>query len=114
MDILLYNPRSASSKHRVPISLLALGSTLEGQFDYRILEGNFLSDSVTEVAKSIARDRPRILGITVMPGPQLQEAIPLTRDLHRSFPDMRIVWGGYFPSNHPDVVLRSGWVDFIV
>ena len=114
MDLLLYNPRSASSKHRVPMSLLALGSALEGQIDYRILDGNFLSDAVTQIAKLISRDRLRILGITVMPGPQLQEAIPLTRELRRSFPDLRIVWGGYFPSNHPDVVLRSGWVDFIV
>ncbi|MBI2951488.1 cobalamin B12-binding domain-containing protein, partial [bacterium] len=114
MDLLLYNPRSAWSKHRVPMSLLALGSTLEGRLDYRILDGTFLSDPIRQVSEIVARDRPNFLGMTVMPGPQLHEAIPLTRALRQTFPGLWIVWGGYFPSNHPDVVLRSGWVDFIL
>lgn len=114
MYLLLYNPRSARSKHRVPMSLLALGSTLEGRFDYRILDGNFLSDPVRQVSEVVASERPSVVGITVMPGPQLHEAIPLTRALRQTFPNLRIVWGGYFPSNHPDVVLRSGLVDFVL
>ncbi|MSS71430.1 MAG: radical SAM protein [Candidatus Latescibacteria bacterium] len=114
MDLLLYNPRSAWSKRRVPMSLLAIGSVLEGRFDYRILDGNFLSDPVRQVSEVIAAEQPEVLGLTVMPGPQLHEAIPLTRALRETFPHLQIVWGGYFPSNHPDVVLRSGWVDFIL
>ena len=114
MDLLLYNPRSARAKHRVPMSLLALGSTLEGRFDYQILDGNFLTDPIREVSEILASSRPRFLGMTVMPGPQLQESIPLVSELRRRFPDLLIIWGGYFPSNHPDVVLRSGRVDFVL
>lgn len=114
MDLLLYNPRSARHTHRVPMSLLALGSTLEGRFDYRILDGNFLTDPVRQVSEIVAAHQPAVVGITVMPGPQLHEAIPLTRHLRSAFPRQRIVWGGYFPSNHADLVLGSGWVDFVL
>lgn len=30
------------------------------------------------------------------------------------YPKVRIIWGGYFPSNQPSVVLRSGYVDLVI
>ena len=51
---------------------------------------------------------------TVMPGPQLAEAVPHCRGLRAAYPDLTIVWGGYFPSMHPETTLRSGYVDYIV
>ena len=29
-------------------------------------------------------------------------------------PDLTILWGGYFPSNHSEVVVRSGFVDYAI
>ena len=49
-----------------------------------------------------------------MPGPQLRQAIPLSEEIRKKFPKIKIVWGGYFPSNHPKVVLNSGYVDVII
>ena len=45
--IILYNPWSTpSSKKPLPMSLLAVGSMLEGQFDYEIVDANLLADPV--------------------------------------------------------------------
>lgn len=113
-DILLYQPRSAYGKHRVPMSLLALGSMLEQRFKYAIVDGNFFHAPLAQLPGIIEKSGCSILGMTVMPGPQLHEAIPLARTLRSRFPKLQIIWGGYFASNHPEVVLRSGWVDFVL
>jgi radical SAM superfamily enzyme YgiQ (UPF0313 family) len=49
-----------------------------------------------------------------MPGPQLQQAIPYTKQIKERYPHVVTVWGGYFASNQFRVVMESGCVDFIV
>ena len=49
-----------------------------------------------------------------MPGPQLCEAVPLSRRLKALLPGVPIVWGGYFPSQHADAVLRDEAIDYCV
>jgi radical SAM superfamily enzyme YgiQ (UPF0313 family) len=113
-DVLLYNPLSnASRKKMLPMSLLALGAVLEGQHDYRIVDGNCESDPLRRLRAEI-RDGANVLAVTVMPGPQLAEALPQCRALKQEFPDVTVVWGGYFPSQHFDVVLQDPSVDFVV
>jgi len=113
-DVILYYPRSANSKYRAPMSLLALGSMLENRYDYAIVDGNFFHDPIRQLPAVIEKKGARILGMSVMPGPQLQEAIPLVRHLREQFPQLQIIWGGYFPSNHTGAVLQSGWVDYVM
>ena len=55
-----------------------------------------------------------MLGVTVMPGPQLTDAVPLCRELKSRHPNLTIIWGGYFPTQHYDVCLKSGYVDYVV
>ena len=52
--------------------------------------------------------------MTVMPGPQLARAVPHARALKQEFPQLRIVWGGYFPTQHSDVILKDPAIDFTV
>ncbi len=112
--ITLLNPRSARWKFRLPLSILSLGAELEGRYPYEIVDGNFESDAETVLAQRMEASDARYLAITVMPGPQLGQAIPLTESFRRRFPDLVIVWGGYFPSLHTDVVLESGLVDYVI
>jgi len=49
-----------------------------------------------------------------MPGPQLKEAIPFTKEIRKKYPHIKIVWGGYFASNHSNISINSGYVDYIV
>ncbi len=114
--ITLFNPQSsANGKPVLPMSLLAVGAVLEGQYDYAILDGNLLGDALAGLDSHLqAVAPPRILAVTVMPGPQLEQATPLCRTLKQRYPDLIIVWGGYFPTQHWDVCLRAEYVDYVV
>ncbi len=115
MKIILYNPpSSASRKPILPMSLLALGALLEGRYDYRILDGNLLADTIEAVDRAVHEFQADVLGITVMPGPQLADALPLSREIKKRHPQLIIVWGGYFPSQHYDVCLKADYVDYVV
>jgi anaerobic magnesium-protoporphyrin IX monomethyl ester cyclase len=55
-----------------------------------------------------------VFGCTVMPGPQLREAIPFSKKIRKLYPHVAIVWGGYFASNQYRTVLQSGFVDYVI
>jgi len=112
--IVLFNPRSARWKHRLPLSILSLAAVLEGRYEYEIVDGNLETDPEEKLAGLIREKQIRYLGVTVMPGPQLVEAITLTQKLKVRFPALVVIWGGYFPSLHTDVTLESGFVDFVI
>ena len=112
--IALVNPWSTPSKPPLPMALLALGSMLEGEFDYRIIDGNIDSDPVGTILALGEQHRLTAIAITTMIGPQLANAIRMARALKLRLPDVPIVWGGYFPSEHAEVCLRDSAVDFCV
>ena len=113
--IVLYNPPSnAQRKPVLPMSLLALGALLENQHEYVIVDGNLCSDPLAELTRVIREAGATILGVTVMPGPQLNEAVPTCRQLKALFPELTIIWGGYFPTQHYEVCVKSDFVDYVV
>jgi radical SAM superfamily enzyme YgiQ (UPF0313 family) len=112
--IILINPRSARWNHRIPLSVLAVGSGLEGKYDYRIVDQNY-DVKIERTLDSIIREhRVRYVGFTVMPGPQLSNAITISQYLKLHYPSIKIIWGGTFPTIHIDTVLASTLVDFVV
>lgn len=116
--ILLYNPQSSANRKPIlPLSLLAVGAVLEGQYDYQIVDGNLEPDPLArldELIRAHGAGEPVVLGVTVMPGPQLQQAVPLSAELKRRHPHLIVVWGGYFPTQHWDVALKAGYVDYVI
>ncbi len=115
MKVILYNPQSSASKKPVlPMSLLALGALLEDEHDYQIVDGNLVEDPLATLDRAVEAHPQALLACTVMPGPQLNEAVPLCRELRRRHPNLKIVWGGYFPSQHYDACLSSDFVDLVV
>jgi radical SAM superfamily enzyme YgiQ (UPF0313 family) len=113
--IILFNPPSnATRKPVLPMSLLAVGALLDGVHDYRIIDGNLVRDPLEALDQAIGETGADLLAITVMPGPQLSHAVPISRELKARFPSLTIVWGGYFPTQHYDVTLRADYVDYVV
>ena len=112
--IVLVNPKSAKWKHRLPLSILSLAALLEGVHSYEIVDGNFETDLQGKLIQLIHETKARYLGVTVMPGPQLLQAIPVTQSLKNLFPHLKVIWGGYFPSLHAAAILKSGFVDFVI
>jgi anaerobic magnesium-protoporphyrin IX monomethyl ester cyclase len=112
--IALVNPRATRWNYRIPLSILSLAAVLEGRHSYELIDGNVESDVRGTLLKSIRDKKVKYVGVTVMPGPQLVEAIRLTQDVKKVDAGVTVVWGGYFPTLHTDVVLRSGIVDYVV
>ncbi|MCA9896070.1 MAG: cobalamin-dependent protein, partial [Anaerolineae bacterium] len=113
--IVLYNPpSSANRKPILPMSLLALGAVLEGKQEYIIVDGNLTDDPVRALDAAITEHDAHILGVTVMPGPQLADAVPTCEAIKARHPNLKIIWGGYFPTQHYDVCLKANYVDYVV
>ncbi|MBC7830034.1 MAG: B12-binding domain-containing radical SAM protein [Chitinophagaceae bacterium] len=112
--LILFNPRSARSKPRIPNSILSVAASVEGLFEYVIVDGNMETDPAEKIFSYLAQNEFKYIGLTCMPGPQLQQAIPISKKIRELYPQIKIIWGGYFPSNQSKVVLHSGFVDFVI
>lgn len=113
LRVILYNPQSSASRKPVlPMALLALGALLEGEFAYHIVDGNLSTSD--DLVRAVAEFEAGVVGMTVMGGPQLTDGVRAARRLRQVRPDVPIVWGGYFPTQHADVCLASDCVDLVV
>jgi radical SAM superfamily enzyme YgiQ (UPF0313 family) len=117
--IVLFNPLSTTpGKQPLPLSLMALAAVLEERGEaWSLVDGNIVEDPATDIIARLAavpRRAAPILGVSVMPGPQLTQAISVSRRVKDALPHVPIVWGGYFPTQHTDIVLNSAYVDFVV
>jgi anaerobic magnesium-protoporphyrin IX monomethyl ester cyclase len=112
--VILFNPKSANAKHRVPNAILNIAASVEGIFDWTIVDGNCEADPLQKIESLLQTGQYRYLGITVMPGPQTRQAIPFSKKIKENFPHTTIIWGGYFPTSHYKIVLQSGYVDFVI
>jgi anaerobic magnesium-protoporphyrin IX monomethyl ester cyclase len=119
--ILFVNPRATRPENRrFPLALMAIGAALPVGVDWEIVDGNLpdldvLGDLVSRIeARRSGPDPVRAVAFTVMPGPQLLSAVPLTRGLKQRYPDLPVIWGGNFPSLYPAPVLNAPYVDWVV
>src|SRR5436309_8510418 len=115
--ILLYNPKAALPGYqRLPHSLLQLGTLLEDRYPYAIVDGNLEQecDRAAEIIEWVRRDGVRYLGVTIMPGPQLQQAVPDIKRIKAACPDLTIAVGGYFPTNHVNTCSNDPMIDYVV
>lgn len=116
--IVLYNPLSTTpGKQPLPLSLMSLAAVLEGRESFRLVDGNLEPDpaaAILEILTNAPRNEVNVLAMTVMPGPQLSQAVPVAKRVKSSLPQVPVVWGGYFPTQHAETVLKSDFVDFVV
>lgn len=110
--IILLNPKSADFSFRPPVALLYLGALLEGKYEYLIVDQNHDKKVLNTLIDLVKEKDVKYIGMTVMPGPQMIHAIPISKELKRIYPHLKIIWGGYFPTFHPNTVLSADYVDF--
>ncbi|HEY5745724.1 MAG TPA: radical SAM protein [Chryseolinea sp.] len=112
--VLFFNPRAGQTIRIIPNAILAIAAAVEGVVDYAVVDGNRERDPLKKILSYLATGEFGFFASTVMPGPQLKQAIPFTKTIRNQFPEIRIIWGGYFASNHHRTVIRSGMVDVVV
>jgi anaerobic magnesium-protoporphyrin IX monomethyl ester cyclase len=98
----------------MPLAVMNLAAVLEGRWPWRIVDGNVEPDPV-ETALAALRAAPHALvGVSVMPGPQMISAIEISSAIRAAFPAVPIAWGGYFPTIYPDAAINAPYVDYLV
>lgn len=113
--VLLINARICSTRSaRLPLSLLHLGAVLEGQHEYSILDGNLEPDCAALAAAAVRERKHDLVGLTVMPGPQVGPSIEVSQAVRAADPAVPIVWGGYFPTMYTAAALNAPYVDYVV
>lgn len=114
--VIFFNPRSTSpGKQPLPLSVLSLAAVLDPAEPWTLVDGN-LDDDPASTIVGLHTDpaRPPLLATTVMPGPQLTQAIEVCRTVRERAPAITSVWGGYFPTQHAETVLTAPYVDYAV
>lgn len=107
--ILLYNPRGES--HILPLALIHIGSILP-QFEVQIVDGRIELTPEAKLAE-LANDAV-CLGVTVLTGKPILDALRASRAVKRRNPNLPVVWGGWHPSLLPGQCLASTAVDVCV
>jgi len=112
--VLLFNPRAANHKPRIPNSVLSVAAAIDGSRDWVIVDGNLEQEPWEKIYSYLKTNEFGYFGCTAMPGPQLKQAIPFSKKIRELFPKIKIIWGGYFASNQHKVVINSGYVDYVI
>lgn len=114
-DIVLINPFSwirDGSPAYLPYGVLYLTGYLRGKgIKVDIFDANTDYSDPLEV---VARKRPLAIGLSVLTGPVINEALKISRAAKRRFKDIKIIWGGLHPTLFPKYVLGEDSVDYIV
>src|SRR5438093_551321 len=109
--IVLYNPRAPY--FTMPLALLAVGSAVDRKrYEVVWVEGRTRADAVGRVVVETAD--AVCLGVTVLTGTPIRDALLVTRAVRAAHPRCRIVWGGWHPSLFPVDTLRESGVDAVV
>lgn len=93
--VVLYNPKA--EYYTMPLALLALGSALDpARYEVVVVDGRLEKDPLGRVLSLL--DRAICLGVTVLTGFPIQDALRVSRAARSARPSLPVVWGGWHPS----------------
>lgn len=109
--LVLYNPHAVF--WTMPLGLLAVGSALDpARFEVTIVDARLEGDGLAAV---LAETRDALcLGVTVLTGAPIRDALAVSRAVKAARPDLPVVWGGWHPSLFPRECLAEPTVDAVV
>jgi len=109
--VVLYNPQAVF--FTMPLALLAIGSALDPEaYEVVIVDGRLEDDPAAAVLAHL--EGAVCLGVTVLTGAPLKDALDISRAVKRARPDLPVVWGGWHPSMFGRECLSEPSVDVAV
>ena len=109
--VVLYNPRAVF--YTMPLALLAIGSELDPEeYEVVIIDGRLDPDAEQTVISAL--DNAVCLGVTVLTGAPIADALQVSRAAKAAQPGVPVVWGGWHPSMFGADCLREPCVDIAV
>lgn len=111
LKVVLYNPRAVF--FTMPLALLAIGSHLDPSvYEVVIVDGRLEADAESAVRAHL--DGALCLGVTVLTGAPISDALRISRAAKKARPDLPVVWGGWHPSMFGRECLAEPAVDVTV
>jgi anaerobic magnesium-protoporphyrin IX monomethyl ester cyclase len=109
--VVLYNPRTVF--YTMPLALVAVGSALDrSRVAVDLVDGRLVDDPAAAAVEA-TRDA-LCLGVTVLTGAPILDALRVSRAVKAANPSCTIVWGGWHPSLFPEQCLAEPSVDAVV
>ena len=109
--VVLYNPRAVF--YTMPLALIAIASALDRErIDVVIIDGRLEADPIGAVAAA-SRDAVCV-GITVLTGAPIHDALAVSRAVKAANGSKPIIWGGWHPSLLASECLDEPSVDIVV
>jgi radical SAM superfamily enzyme YgiQ (UPF0313 family) len=109
--VVLYNPKAVF--FTMPLALLAIGSELDPEkFEVIIVDARLDADAEKTVLSHL-RDAI-CLGVTVLTGAPISDALKMSRAAKRAHPEVPVIWGGWHPSMFAKECLTESSVDVTV
>ena len=109
--VVLYNP--IADFYTMPLALLAIGSHLDREhYEPVIVDGRLEADPLAAVLR--ACEGALCLGVTVLTGAPIRDAIRISRGVKAVMPDLPVIWGGWHPSMFGNECLDEPSVDVTV
>lgn len=96
------------------MSVLQVAASVSDTHNWTIVDGNREKNPLEKILHTITANKVDVVGFTVMPGPQLKQAIPFAKTIKQQFPHIKMIWGGYFAANQHKIVLQSGYIDYVI
>ncbi len=111
LKVVLYNPCAVF--FTMPLALLAIGSELDPErYEVVIIDGRLERDP--EAAVRAHLPDALCLGVTVLTGAPIADALRISRLAKRTRPDLPVIWGGWHPSMFARECLQEPCVDVTV
>ena len=111
LKVLLYNPRAVF--FTMPLALMAIGSHLDPSlYEVVIVDGRLEADPERAVLERL--EGCLCLGVTVLTGAPISDALRVSRAAKRARPDLPVVWGGWHPSMFGRECLAEPAIDVTV
>ena len=111
LKVVLYNPQAVF--FTMPLALLAIGSELDpDDYEVVVIDGRLDADAESAVLAHV--DSALCLGVTVLTGAPISDALRISRAAKRARPDLPVVWGGWHPSMFARECLGEPCVDVTV
>ena len=111
LKVVLYNPRAVF--FTMPLALLAIGSELDPEvYEVVIVDGRLDARAEETIASQI--EGALCLGVTVLTGAPISDALRISRIAKGARPDLPVIWGGWHPSLFARECLAEAAVDVTV
>lgn len=115
--VLIYPEQGFSGNYvrHMPLSLLyAAAEVVKAGFDVQILDTRVVDHWGQRLAQLLAEEPTLCVGISVMSGRPIANAIDIGRRVKALAPDVPVVWGGPHATFYPESILEEPSCDFVV